>query len=333
VRRLKNTLYIVIPCYNEEDALPETAAVLLEKVRALTQRGKISDRSRVLFVDDGSADGTWALIEKLSAETEIFTGVKFSRNRGTQNGILAGLTEARAHGADMVISTDADLQDDLDAIDGMLGEYENGCDVVYGVRAKRETDTFLKRFTAEAYYRLLARLGCGVVFNHSDYRLLSARVIDALAEYGERDLFLRGVVPMLGFKSATVSYERRARAAGETKYTFKSLANLAANGVTSLSLRPVRLLWQLGVIMGLFALALLIFSLVTLFMGYPILNWKLILVSVWGVGGLILIGLGVVGEYAGRAYMEAKKRPRYHIESRAGLDNNLENTGNSEVDG
>jgi glycosyltransferase involved in cell wall biosynthesis len=331
VRRLKNTLYIVIPCYNEEAALPETAAVLLEKTRALIHSGKISARSRVLLVDDGSADGTWALIEKLSAETEDFTGVNFSRNRGTQNGILAGLTEARAHGADVVISTDADLQDDIDAIDWMLDEYHNGCDVVYGVRAKRDTDAFFKRFTAEAYDRLLAWLGCGVVFNHSDYRLLSARAIDALAEYGERDLFLRGVVPMLGFKSAAVSYERRARVAGETKYTFKSLANLAVNGATSLSLRPVRLVLQLGVLLTVFALALFVFSLVRLCFGYPMLNWKIILVSVWGVGGLILIGLGVVGEYAGRAYMEAKKRPRYHIDGRAGFE--TENSGNSEVNG
>jgi glycosyltransferase involved in cell wall biosynthesis len=316
---MKNTLYIVIPCFNEEEALPQSAPVLQSKLTSLIAGGKISPRSKILLVDDGSRDRTWELIEQLAASTDAFLGMKLSHNRGTQNAIHAGLMAAARY-ADMAVTTDVDLQDDIDAIDLMVERYLDGCDVVYGVRSKRERDTFMKRFTAESYYKLLSCLGCDVVFNHSDFRLLSRRVIDALARYGERDLFLRGVVPMIGFKTATVEYERYARVAGETKYTFKSLLSLAANGATSLSLRPLRLVLQLGIFTLIVAALFFAFALVRHFMGYSILGYKLTVLVILAVGGLNLTGLGVVGEYAGRAYMEAKKRPRYFIESAAGFD-------------
>ncbi|MDR0838548.1 MAG: glycosyltransferase family 2 protein [Oscillospiraceae bacterium] len=300
---MKNTLYIVIPCYNEEAALPPTSEVMLGKLRQLVSEGKASGRSRVLLVDDGSRDATWKIIAGLCEKYTEFAGVKLSRNRGTQNAIMAGLDTAREF-ADMVITTDADLQDDIGAVDRMVDEYLAGADVVYGVRSKRETDTFFKRFSAQAYYKLLTWLECGTVYNHSDFRLLSRRALDALDEYGERDMFIRGVVPLLGFKTAVVEYERGARNAGETKYTVKSLYRLAATGVTSMSTKPLRLIKTLGFLMILAAVALLIFA------PYS----RLVLASVWVVGGLVTCALGIVGEYVGRTFTETKRRPRYHIE-------------------
>ena len=315
---MKNTLYIVVPCYNEEEVLPETSKRLYEKLSSLMAAGKISGESRILFVDDGSSDGTWELIQKLHEESEVFTGVSLSHNRGHQNALLAGLMTAKDR-ADVVISMDADLQDDIGAVDQMLDEYFAGCDIVYGVRAKRERDSFFKRITAEGYYKVLKAMGCDVVFNHADYRLMSARALDALAEYGEQNLFLRGIVPMLGYKTATVTYERGERFAGESKYPLKKMLALAGDGVASLSLKPLRFITGAGIILLFLAVILLIYSIVRWCMGYTILDWKIITISVWGVGGLVLTALGIVGEYIGRAYMETKKRPRYNIGETVGL--------------
>ncbi|NLA87524.1 MAG: glycosyltransferase family 2 protein [Clostridiales bacterium] len=316
---MKNTLFIVVPCYNEEEVLGETAARLKAKAGSLMKEGKISRDSRVLLVDDGSKDRTWAMISDLCASDVLFAGISLSRNRGHQNALLAGLMTARGR-ADMTISMDADLQDDIDAVDKMVDEYLRGGDVVYGVRGKRDKDTFFKRFTAEGYYKLLNAMGCQVVFNHADYRLLSARALDALSEYGEQNMFIRGIIPMLGFRTSTVTYERGERFAGESKYPLKKMLRLAFDGIYSLSMKPIRLITGLGAVLLLLAAALLIYSVVRLFMGHTILDWKIITISVWGVGGLILIALGIIGEYIGRAYIELKGRPRYHIGETAGLE-------------
>ncbi|UOO37169.1 glycosyltransferase family 2 protein [Oscillospiraceae bacterium CM] len=316
---MNNRLFIVVPCYNEEMVLPEAAKRLEDKLISLVQSGKIAENSRVLFVDDGSADRTWPMIRQLAADSRYFAGLSLSRNRGHQNALLAGLMAAREQ-ADMIVSMDADLQDDIDAVDRMVEAYLDGCDVVYGVRARRDSDTFFKRFTAEGYYKLLHAMGCRVVFNHADYRLLSRRALDALSQYGEQNLFLRGIVPMLGFKTATVSYARGERFAGESKYPLKKMLALASDGVFSLSLKPVRAVTVTGLLLLLLTMVLLVVSLVGLFMGYTLLNWKIITISVWGVGGLILTALGLVGEYVGRTYLESKQRPRYHIGETVGLE-------------
>lgn len=316
---MKNRLYIVVPCYNEEEVLRETAMRLKEKLLKLISEGKTAEDSRIMFVDDGSKDRTWQMIRELSRENRIFTGVSLSRNRGHQNALLAGLMTAREK-ADMVVSMDADLQDDINAVDKMVEEYLSGADVVFGVRNKRDKDTFFKRFTAEGYYKLLSAMGCEVVFNHADYRLLSRRALDALSQYGEQNMFLRGIVPMLGYKTAKVAYERGERFAGESKYPLKKMLALASDGIISLSMRPLRLISWLGVTLLCMAAALLIYSVVRLCMGVTLLNWKIITISIWGVGGLILTSLGILGEYIGRAYFELKRRPRYHIGETAGLD-------------
>ena len=289
-------------------------------MKALIGSGGIAGDSRIVFVDDGSRDGTWGIIEQISAEDSIFAGVKLSRNRGHQHALLAGLMTVRKE-ADMVISIDADLQDDIDAIDDMVKEYLNGCDIVYGVRQNRDKDSFFKRFTAEAYYKLLRSLGCDIVFNHADYRLMSSRALEALSEYHEQSLFLRGLVPMLGYKTAVVPYTRGVREAGESKYPLKRMLGLALNGLLSLSLRPLRIVLAAGFIMMMLALALLVYSIVRLCMGDTILDWKIIMVSIWGVGGIVTFSLGIVGEYAGRTFMEAKRRPRYNIDRTVGIEN------------
>lgn len=316
---MADTLYIVVPCYNEEEVLPETSSRLLKKLSDLKDAGRISSRSRILFVDDGSSDRTWEMICELNSSSRVFTGISLSHNRGHQKALLAGLMTARGR-ADAVISMDADLQDDIDAVDKMMDEYESGCDVVYGVRSSRDKDTFFKRFTAEGYYKVLESMGCDVVFNHADYRLLSARALDALSQYGENDLFLRGIVPMLGYKTAEVTYERGERFAGESKYPLKKMLALASDGIFSLSMKPVRFITGAGIVMLLLALLILVISIVGLFAGYTMLNWKIITISVWGVGGLVCTSLGILGEYIGRAYIEAKKRPRYNIGESVGLD-------------
>ena len=315
---MSTVLYIVVPCYNEEEVLPETSARLGEKLSALYEEGRVSSKSRVLFVDDGSKDGTWRLIQDMNEASGVFCGVSLSHNRGHQNALLAGLMSARGR-CDCVISMDADLQDDIDAVDRMLEEYEAGSDVVYGVRSAREKDTFFKRFTAEGYYKLLKKMGCEVVFNHADYRLLSARALNALAAYGEHDLFLRGIVPMLGYQTSTVEYERGERFAGESKYPLKKMLALAFDGIFSLSMKPIRAITACGIGLLILAAALFVFSIVGVCLGYTMLNWKLLTLAMCLIGGLILCALGILGEYIGRAYIEAKKRPRYNIGDKVGL--------------
>ena len=286
-------------------------------MESLKDRGMISGASRIVYVDDGSRDSTWELIERFSADDDMIAGIKLSRNRGHQYALLAGLMAVR-NSADMVISLDADLQDDIDAVDKMVEEYQNGCDIVYGVRGSREKDSFFKRFTAESYYRTLRSLGCDIVFNHADYRLMSSRALEALSGYGEQDLFLRGLVPMLGYKTSTVRYDRGVREAGESKYPLKRMLALAINGLTSLSLRPLRIVTAAGCVMIALALALLVYSIVTVCMGQSMLDWKLQTVSIWGVGGIVTLSVGIVGEYVGRMHMETKRRPRYFIDRTSG---------------
>lgn len=312
---MNTILYIVIPCFNEEEALPLTAEVLLKKLRQLVSDGKISSDSRIMLIDDGSRDKTWQIIEKLSSDYTEFCGVKLSGNRGTQKALMAGMTIA-CERCDIVVSTDADMQDDINAIDKMVDEYQKGADIVYGVRERRDTDTFFKRFTAELYYKILTWLECGTVFNHSDYRLLSKRAIRALLEYGERDMFIRGILPMLGFKSTTVAYARSERNAGKTKYTFRSLVQLATMGITSLSLKPLGLIRTLGFLMILVAIVIVIVGLAT----GGIRSVDAITANIWFVGGIVTVALGVVGEYVGRVLAETKKRPRYHIEETVNLE-------------
>jgi len=308
-----NTLYLVIPCYNEEDVLPETAVRLEEKMTSLIRQKQISPQSRVVFVDDGSKDQTWEIITKLHREHPLFSGISLSRNRGHQNALLAGLLTVR-EAADMTISVDADLQDDLDAIDEMVVKFHDGADVVYGVRKARATDTRFKRWSAERYYRFIQAFGGEVVFNHADYRLLSRRALDALSEYQEQALFLRGIVPMMGYKTDTVYYDRGARLAGVSKYPLRKMISLAIDGVTSLSVRPLRLIAALAVLILCKTLVLAVVFGIQHAMGTSIWGWRILLLSVSGVGGLNLLALGIVGEYAGKAYMEAKRRPRFFVD-------------------
>ena len=304
---MDNTLYIVVPCYNEVEALPLTAPVLAAKLEALVSAGLAGGDSRILLVDDGSKDGTWGVIRGLYEADKRFAALRLSRNRGHQNALLAGLEYAAAHG-DVTISIDADLQDDVNAMDEMLRRFSEGCDIVYGVRSSRSTDTFTKRFTAEGYYKLIAALGGEVVFNHADYRLMSSRAVRALLEFPERSLFLRGMVPMLGYKTATVEYERSARNAGESKYGIKKMLTLAINGITALSARPIRMIAGLGAVLFAAGLIALIVMLIAGASAAAIAA-----VSAWGAAGLVLLALGIIGEYISHIYEEVKARPRYFI--------------------
>ena len=309
---MKDILYIVVPCYNEEDVLPETSRRLREKLEGLMAAGMISEKSRVLFVNDGSRDKTWSLIEALHEENHLFSGVNLSRNRGHQNALLAGLMTARER-CDMAISMDADLQDDVDAVDGMLERYYAGCDIVYGVRSSRKKDTFFKRFTAEGFYRVMNFLGAETVFNHADYRLMSRRALEGLAEFREVNLFLRGIVPMIGYTAGTVEYERGERFAGESKYPLKKMLAFAMEGITSLSTKPIRYITGLGFLIFAVSILMLIYSIVRWATGATILGWASVICSVWAIGGLILLSLGVIGEYIGKIYLETKGRPRFLI--------------------
>lgn len=308
-----NVLYLVIPCYNEEEVLPETSARLREKLNDLIDKNKIDKKSRVIFVNDGSKDRTWMLIEQLHQEDKIFGGINLSRNRGHQNALLAGLMTVKEH-ADMVISMDADLQDDINAIDEMVDKYLNGTDIVYGVRSSRKKDTFFKKATAEGFYKVMNTMGANTVFNHADYRLMSRRALEGLAQYGEVNLFLRGIVPMIGYSTDVVYYERGERFAGESKYPLGKMLSFAVEGVTSLSTKPIRMITGLGFFIFLVSIGMLIYSLVRHFMGATIIGWTTLMVSVWAIGGLILLSLGVVGEYIGKIYLETKARPRFIIE-------------------
>lgn len=305
-------LSIVVPCYNEQEALPETCRQLLALRSRLIAAGKIADGSRLVFVDDGSRDRTWPMIEEYAAAGLPVVGVKLSRNRGHQNALLAGLFAARG---DAIVSVDADLQDDIDAIEAMVDHYRQGCDVVYGVRSSRETDTVFKRQTARGFYWLMERLGAQTVRDHADYRLLSRRAVEALREYGETNLYLRGIIPLLGFRSATVQYARQARVAGESKYPLRRMISLALNAVTSFSAVPLRLISAVGILVFLASLFVLAWTLwVALFTDRAVPGWASITLPIYFLGGIQLLSLGVIGEYLGKLYVEAKRRPRYFIE-------------------
>lgn len=307
-----SVLYIVVPCYNEEEVLPETSRRLKEKVEALVAAGTVSGESRILFVNDGSRDRTWEIISALHAADPVFSGVDLTRNRGHQNALLAGLMTAKDR-CDMAISMDADLQDDVDAVDKMIEEYHAGCDIVYGVRSSRKKDTFFKRFTAEGFYRVMNLLGAETVFNHADYRLMSRRALEGLSQFKEANLFLRGMVPMIGYRSGTVEYERGERFAGESKYPLKKMLAFAMEGITSLSVKPLRMITGLGALIFLIAAAMLIYSIYRWAVGDTVLGWASLMCSVWAIGGLILLSLGVIGEYIGKIYLETKGRPRFLI--------------------
>ncbi len=308
------TLYIVIPCYKEEEALPETARRLQQKMEGYLSTGRISKKSRVLFVNDGSTDRTWEIIRALHEKNPLFSGVNLSRNRGHQNALLAGLMTA-ANEADVIVSMDADLQDDIHAMDEMLSRFEEGYEIVYGVRKKRDTDTPFKRLTAEGFYKVMKALGVDIVFNHADYRLMSRRAVLALAEFTEVNLFLRGIVPQLGFRWTTVEYDRSARVAGESKYPFKKMVAFAADGITSFSIKPIRLVLWAGAIVFFVSLLMLAWTLITKILGHAETGWSSLMCSIWMLGGIQLLSLGVIGEYIGKVYAETKRRPRFIIES------------------
>lgn len=312
---MKPVLYIIIPCYNEESVLPVTAPDFKEKISTLTQKGMISSDSRVLFVNDGSKDKTWDIICDLAKKDPVFKGISLSRNRGHQNALLAGLTEA-IDKCDISISIDCDGQDDIDAMDKMVEEYLGGADVVYGVRANRETDTFFKRTTAQGFYKFMRLLGADIVYNHADYRLMSAKVLKELKNFKEVNLFLRGIVPLVGFKSTCVYYERKARLAGKGHYPLKRMISLALNGITSLSIKPIRIITALGFLVALISLVGIIWSVAVTLMGKSVAGWASIVSITCFLGGIQLLSLGVIGEYIGKMYLEVKGRPRYIIEKR-----------------
>ena len=309
---MSDVLYIVVPCYNEEEVLPETSRRLKEKMEALVAAGTVSEGSRILFVNDGSRDRTWEIISALHAADPVFSGVDLTRNRGHQNALLAGLMTTKDR-CDMAISMDADLQDDVDAVDKMIEEYHAGCDIVYGVRSSRKKDTFFKRFTAEGFYRVMNLLGAETVFNHADYRLMSRRALEGLSQFKEANLFLRGMVPMIGYRSGTVEYERGERFAGESKYPLKKMLAFAMEGITSLSVKPLRMITGLGTLIFLIAAVMLAYSVYRWAVGDTVLGWASLMCSVWAIGGLILLSLGVIGEYIGKIYLETKGRPRFLI--------------------
>lgn len=308
------SLYIVIPCYNEEAVLPITAPLFRDKLLSLTQQGKISPDSRVLFVNDGSRDNTWNLICQLAKEDAHFKGICLSRNRGHQNALLAGLMEAKDK-CDITISIDCDGQDDINAMDAMVDEYLSGAEIVYGVRSRRDTDTFFKRFTAESFYKLMKWMGADTVYNHADYRLVSSRALKEFANFKEVNIFLRGMFPLVGFKSTCVYYERHERIAGESHYPLKKMLALAFDGITSLSIKPIRIITGLGVVISLVAFALIVYALVSYFTGNVVSGWASSLIVTCFLGGIQLISLGVIGEYIGKIYMETKARQigRAHV--------------------
>ena len=307
-------LYLVIPCYNEEAVLHETAKQLLAKMNSMFDRGMISRESKIMFVNDGSRDKTWEIIKELHESNPIYSGVKLSRNKSHQNALLAGLMTAKEK-ADMAISLDADLQDDVDVIDKMVEKYYEGNDVVYGVRSSRDTDTFFKKFTAEGFYKIMQAMGVELVFNHADYRLMSRRAMEGLSEFREVNLFLRGIVPLIGYKSDIVTYERHERFAGESKYPLKKMLAFATDGITSFSIKPIRMITTCGILIFGVSLLMLIYFLVVHVMGKTVHGWTSTIVSSWAIGGLQLLAIGIVGEYIGKIYLETKARPKYIIET------------------
>ncbi len=309
----KVLLYLVIPCYNEEEMLPITTSVLTEKMNQLIHQHKISSQSKILYVDDGSKDGTWNLIEKIHQENSLFLGIKLSRNRGHQNALLAGLMTAKKS-AEITISMDADLQDDIKVIDKMLEEYEKGFQIVYGVRSSRKKDRWLKRFTAESFYKVMRWMGVEIVFNHADCRLMSKIALEGLEQFQETNLFLRGIVPQIGYPSSIAYYERKKREAGTSKYPFKKMIKLATDGITSCSVKPLTMITSLGILMSLLSFLVFVYCLIVKVMGKAVTGWTFIVCSIWLVGGIQLLSLGVIGEYIGKIYNETKHRPKYIIE-------------------
>lgn len=307
-------LYIVVPCYNEQEVLPETSKRLKNKMTDLMEKGIVDSESRIMFVDDGSRDQTWSLISELAKEDAIFAGVKLSRNQGHQNALLAGLMTAKQY-ADCVISMDADLQDDIDAVDAFLQKFAEGNDVVYGVRSSRKTDSAFKRITAQGFYKFMKLLGVDIVYNHADYRLMSKRALDALEEFTEANLFLRGIVPLVGFKWDIVEYERHERFAGKSKYPLKKMLAFAFDGITSFSVRPIRLITGCGFLIFLASLISLVVLLIMKLAGQTVQGWTTLMASIWLIGGIQLLSLGVIGEYIGKIYKETKRRPHYIIET------------------
>ncbi|MBQ3278218.1 MAG: glycosyltransferase family 2 protein [Clostridia bacterium] len=308
-------LWIVVPCYNEEQVLPLTAPMFTAKLRELAEKGKISENSRVLFVNDGSSDRTWEIIRSLATQDEHVLGICQSRNRGHQNAVLAGLMEAKDR-CDITISIDCDGQDDIDAMDEMVEKYLNGAEVVYGVRSRRDTDSWFKRFTAESFYKLMNKLGAEVVFNHADYRLISAKVLQHFADFEEVNIFLRGLVPLVGFPSDQVYYERAERLAGKSHYPLKKMLALAFNGITSLSIKPITLITGFGVCFSVIGLILMIWAIIEAILGNTVAGWTSTICIICLLGGIQLISLGVIGQYIGKTYLESKRRPRYIISAK-----------------
>ena len=308
-------LYIVIPCYNEQEVLPITAPMFLNKLHELAEKKLVSENSRIMFVNDGSSDGTWDIIRALAASDEHYIGISQSRNRGHQNAVLAGLMEAKDR-CDISISIDCDGQDDINAMDDMVRAYLDGCDIVYGVRNDRETDSFFKRTTAQGFYRFLSAMGAEIVYNHADYRLISARALHELAKFKEVNLFLRGMVPLVGFKSTSVEYKRAERIAGKSKYPLRKMLALAGDGITSLSIKPLRLIMSFGVIVALLSFVGVIWAIVAALAGREVAGWASMTCIICFVSGVQLICMGIIGEYIGKIYMETKHRPRYIISER-----------------
>lgn len=305
-------LYVVIPCYNEEEVLPETTKRMKEKLTNLIKNKTISSKSKVMYVNDGSKDKTWEIIKDINKKEPLFTGVTLSRNRGHQNALLGGLMTAKEY-ADVVISMDADLQDDINAIDEMLKKYKDGCDIVYGVRSARKTDTWFKRVTAEGFYKFMKVLGVDVVYNHADYRLTTKRVLNEFENFKEVNLFLRGMFPLVGYKSDVVYYERNERFAGESKYPLKKMLNFAWDGITSFSVKPLRMICSVGIIILFISIAIMIYSLIRKLTGNTVDGWTFLSISIWFIGGLQMTSIGIIGEYIGKMYNETKQRPRFII--------------------
>lgn len=306
-------LYLVIPCYNEEEVLADTAGKLDKKMKELMAEGLIDVKSRIIFVNDGSMDLTWKIIEDLHNKDTLFGGINLTRNRGHQNALLAGLMTVKDD-ADIVISLDADLQDDINVFDEMLRKNNEGYDVIYGVRNDRKKDSFFKRHTAQMFYKLTNKLGGDLIYNHADFRLMSRRALEGLAQFEEVNLFLRGIVPLIGYPSTIVEYERKERLAGKSKYPLKKMMSFAIEGITSLSIKPMRFVTGMGIFVFLVSIAMMIYAFVSYSTGRVVAGWTSILISVWAIGGMVLLGLGIVGSYIGKIYLETKKRPRYIVE-------------------
>ena len=310
---MKKIIWLVIPCYNEQEGLPETSRQLEEIMRGLIKKDKISDKSKIAFVNDGSKDNTWNIITDLHEKNPMFTGINLAHNKGHQNALLAGLMTAKDY-ADAAISLDADLQDDVGVIEQFIDKFNEGKDVVYGVRSTRATDTVFKRSTAHAFYKLMKVMGADTLQDHADYRLMSKRALEGLAKYKEVNLFLRGIVPMIGYETDVVYYERHERFAGESKYPLKKMLSFAVDGITSCSVKPIRMITSLGTLVFTVSIVMLIYFLIVWLLGHTVQGWTTIVISLWGIGGLILLSLGIIGEYVGKIYMEVKERPRFIIE-------------------